>query len=94
MMMFPGQGAQHPGMAETLYRSRPVVREAVDECTDLLRAELGVDLRDVLFPRTGDSRAAGEAAALLERTEYTQPALFTVEYALARLWQSWGCSPI
>ncbi|MFI9257299.1 amino acid adenylation domain-containing protein [Streptomyces sioyaensis] len=113
VMMFPGQGAQHPGMGESLYRSEPVVRDAVDECAGLLRAELGTDLRAVLFPGAAfgspdvpgtdapgtdvpdsdASRTAGEAAALLERTEYTQPALFTVEYALARMWESWGVRP-
>ncbi|WP_405559641.1 amino acid adenylation domain-containing protein [Streptomyces sp. NBC_01180] len=92
VMMFPGQGAQHPGMAESLYRSQPVVREAVDECAGLLRHELGRDLRELLFPGDGPGRAA-DAAARLDRTEYTQPALFTVEYALARLWQSWGVQP-
>ncbi|WP_405911568.1 amino acid adenylation domain-containing protein [Streptomyces sp. NBC_00963] len=92
VMMFPGQGAQHPGMAESLYRTQPVVREAVDECAGLLRTELGQDLRELLFPGTDPARVA-EAAARLERTEYTQPALFTVEYALARLWQSWGVQP-
>ncbi|MEU6064801.1 amino acid adenylation domain-containing protein [Streptomyces sp. NPDC047082] len=92
VMMFPGQGAQYPGMAESLYRTQPVVRDAVDECAGLFRAELGRDLRELLFPGAGADRAA-EAAARLERTEYTQPALFTVEYALARLWHSWGLQP-
>ncbi|QMU70039.1 non-ribosomal peptide synthetase/type I polyketide synthase [Streptacidiphilus sp. P02-A3a] len=91
-MMFPGQGAQHPGMTESLYRSQPVLRDAVDECAALLRADLGADLRDLLFPGTDPARTAA-AAARLERTEYTQPALFTVEYALARLWHSWGVRP-
>ena len=32
-------------------------------------------------------------AARLSRTEFAQPALFVVEYALAQLWMSWGIRP-
>ncbi|MFC3574137.1 non-ribosomal peptide synthetase/type I polyketide synthase [Streptomyces yaanensis] len=95
VMMFPGQGAQHPGMAASLYRSQPVVRQVVDECAEQLRPELGLDLREMMFaaPDGPEAGREGGAATLLERTEYTQPALFTVGYALARLWESWGVLP-
>ncbi|GIH80216.1 SDR family NAD(P)-dependent oxidoreductase [Planobispora longispora] len=88
--LFSGQGAQYAGMGAGLYRTEPVFREAVDECAALLRDELGLDLRDLLFPADGEREAADER---LRQTALTQPALFTIEYALTRLWRSWGVEP-
>ncbi|HLM55240.1 MAG TPA: amino acid adenylation domain-containing protein [Pyrinomonadaceae bacterium] len=90
VFMFPGQGAQHVGMGLGLYRQERVFREQVDGCCETLRAHLGFDLRDVLYPRAGEE---AEAAGRLRQTQVTQPALFVVEYALARLWMSWGVRP-
>ena len=88
--LFPGQGAQHVRMAAGVYAAEPVFRDALDECAEVLRPELGFDLRGVLFPPAGEEDAAAER---LGRTAVTQPALFAVEYALARLWTSWGVRP-
>ena len=88
--MFPGQGAQHPNMGRQLWEREQVYRDALDRCADLLHPDLGLDLRDVLFPRAGEEEAA---AAGLGRTALTQPALFAVEYAVARLWMAWGVTP-
>ncbi|HEX7182532.1 MAG TPA: amino acid adenylation domain-containing protein [Thermoanaerobaculia bacterium] len=90
VFLFPGQGAQYPGMGGELYRSEPVFAAALDRCCELLEPELGLDLRSVLHPPEGES---GEAAERLEQTAFTQPALFAVEYALAHLWMSWGLRP-
>jgi acyl transferase domain-containing protein len=88
--LFPGQGAQHVRMAAGVHASEPVFRQALDRCAEPLRAELGFDLRDLLYPLDGDEDAA---AARLGQTAVTQPALFAVEYALAQLWMSWGVRP-
>ena len=80
--MFPGQGAQYPGMGSQLYRAEPVFRAAMDECAAELAGALDADLREIMFAPDGE--------ATLRRTAITQPALFTIEYSLARLWQSWG----
>ena len=88
--LFPGQGAQHVGMAGGLYRTEPVFRAALDQCCELLAPELGLDLRTVLFPAAEN---AGDAAREMARTAVTQPALFAVEYALAQLWMAWGVKP-
>ena len=89
--LFPGQGAQHPGMAEGLYRTEAVFRAQVDRAAEILRPRLGLDLRDLLFP--APDADAEEAARALSRTAVAQPALFTVEYALARLLAHWGLAP-
>jgi acyl transferase domain-containing protein len=88
--LLPGQGAQHPNMGRALYEGEAVFREEVDACAELLRPHLGLDLRELLYPESGSE---SEAAAQLQRTALTQPALFVVEYALAQLWRSWGVEP-
>jgi acyl transferase domain-containing protein/SAM-dependent methyltransferase len=90
VFMFPGQGAQYPGMAQGLYKSEPVVRDAINRCAQILEAEVGADLRKLLFP---PERKRAETAEALRDTKWAQPALFTVAYALAELWRSWGVQP-
>lgn len=86
--MFPGQGAQHPGMTSDLYESIDDYRHDVDFCAEFLKPLLGEDLRDVLFAEDG-----GDAAEKLKHTVLAQPAIFVVEWALARQWARWGLRP-
>jgi amino acid adenylation domain-containing protein len=88
--MFPGQGAQYAAMGRSLYQEEPVFRAAVDRCALLLEPHLGHDLRSALYPKDGDLDAATVA---LRSTALTQPALFTVEYALSQLWMGIGVRP-
>jgi glutamate-1-semialdehyde aminotransferase/acyl carrier protein len=62
----------------------------VDECAEVLRPLLGLDLRTLLYPQPGHEE---EASRRLKETFITQPALFVVEYALAQLWMQWGVAP-
>jgi amino acid adenylation domain-containing protein len=89
VFLFPGQGSQYLNMGRGLYEHEPAYRQAVDECATLLRDQLAVDIREVLYPAP-DSVGAEER---LKNTRYTQPALFVTEYALAQLWQNWGIQP-
>lgn len=89
--MFPGQGAQYAGMAQDLYRQEPVFRAEIDRCLRLLQPYLDYDLHALLLPQNDQKRSV--AAIRLEQTEVTQPALFVIEYALARLWMAWGVQP-
>ncbi len=90
VFMFTGQGAQRPNMGLGLYRGESEFRRRLDDCCDAFQTRLGLDLRDLLFPRAGGE---DEAARRLARTELTQPAMFAFEYALAKLWISWGIQP-
>lgn len=82
--LFPGQGSQHVGMARDLYEAEPEFRKTFDRCAAGFAEELGIDLTAEIF---------GADATGLESTDLAQPALFTVEYALAELALSFGVTP-
>jgi len=88
--MFPGQGSQYVNMGSNLYRDEIVFRDAVDRCAEILLPHLKVDLKTILYPAKGNEE---KASAQLQDTCYTQPSLFTIGYALSKLWMSWGISP-
>ncbi len=89
VFLFPGQGAQYLDMGRALYENEAVYRQAVDACAELLRGEIEVHIREVIYSTAPDE----EAEARLKDTRFTQPAIFVTEYALARLWMSWGIEP-
>ncbi|WP_062984479.1 type I polyketide synthase [Nocardia anaemiae] len=80
-LLLPGQGSQRAGMGQQLYEAFPAYRAALNDLCAAFDAHLDRPLRTVIF----DPDA-------LDRTEFTQPALFTVEVATYRLLESWGLS--
>ena len=77
-------------MGRRLYETEAMFRTEIDRGAERLRPELGLDLREVLYPSAGNE---AEASARLDETAVAQPALFVTEYALACLWMAWGVRP-
>ncbi|MCL1463267.1 type I polyketide synthase [Argonema galeatum] len=90
VFMFSGQGSQYINMSLELYQVEPTFREQIDLCSEILKPHLGIDLRHVLYPSESEAEAATNQ---LKQTAITQPALFAIEYSLAKLWMSWGVHP-
>jgi phthiocerol/phenolphthiocerol synthesis type-I polyketide synthase E len=85
VFLFPGQGAQYAGMVKELYEQEEVMRAIIDQGCRLFAQQTGVSLADSWFAAAGDHT--------INDTRYTQPAIFILEYAMAKLLLSWGISP-
>ncbi|RRS10215.1 SDR family NAD(P)-dependent oxidoreductase [Pseudoalteromonas sp. J010] len=82
--MFTGQGSQYKGMGQALYGINRVFKSTVDECEAFIEKAAGFSIKAVMW---------GADSKRLSQTEFTQPSLFVLEYALAKMWQSWGVQP-
>lgn len=87
--MFPGQGIQTVNMARELYDMEPIFRAELDNCALRLQPLLGLDIRELLYPAASQDPASSK----LDETRYAQPAIFCVEYALARTFIALGVKP-
>ncbi|MFW6169225.1 MAG: SDR family NAD(P)-dependent oxidoreductase [Planctomycetota bacterium] len=83
--LFSGQGCQYPGMARRLFETEPVFRDALLQCEELFADSLDLPLLALLHSQ--------KHAEQLNHTRYLQPALFSIQYALAELWRDWGITP-
>jgi acyl transferase domain-containing protein len=102
VFMFSGQGSQYENMGKELYETQSVFRETVDNCCNLLKPHLGFDLRTLIYPSLKSENTLPISLSphppispshSLTDTIYAQPVIFVVEYALAKLWMSWGIRP-
>lgn len=85
VFIFTGMGPQWPGMGKTLYQIEPTYREAIDHCDALYREYAQVSIRDEMMKADSDSR--------MSDPEVSQPANLMLQWALTRLWASWGIKP-
>jgi len=112
ILLLPGVGDHYVGMAYDLYQTWDVFKNELDRCARLLEPHLGMDIREIIYPRSLSWKKAGtkgiDLKKMLGRTSdetetpdtnrlnqtlCVQPALFSIEYALARLWEFFGVRP-
>ncbi|MCX6579229.1 MAG: amino acid adenylation domain-containing protein [Candidatus Aminicenantes bacterium] len=97
IFMFPGQGSQYTNMAIDLYKREPVFRQEIDRCFEILKPLIGYDLKEILYPFLEEYRSNKSNRTtipeMINQTEITQPVIFIIEYALAKLIMTWGIKP-
>ncbi|WP_163835887.1 non-ribosomal peptide synthetase/type I polyketide synthase [Spartinivicinus ruber] len=91
IFLFSGQGSQYVDMAQYFYTQEPEFQKTLDHCFSILKSQQGLDLASVIYPHSGLSKE--ESTSAINQTRMSQPALFCIEYSLAKLWESYGITP-
>ncbi|MCG8673433.1 MAG: SDR family NAD(P)-dependent oxidoreductase [Pseudomonadales bacterium] len=82
--LFTGQGSQYQGMAQKLYETNPIFKLAFDDCDLIFQQHSSTSLKDVFW---------GVDSSLINNTQFTQPAIFALQYALAMYLRSLDLKP-
>lgn len=82
--LYAGQGAQYCGMGQDLYKSSVVFKKHIDLCDHLFSKYIKKSIKDIVFTDNDN---------IIDTTEFTQPALFSIEYALTMMWMYYGLTP-
>jgi non-ribosomal peptide synthase protein (TIGR01720 family) len=88
--VFPSESEPYADMGRELYETEPTFRQHVEQCCLILKPHLDLDFRELLYP---DESERETAVVKLQQTCFARSTLFVIEYALAKLWMSWGISP-
>ncbi|BAY84414.1 putative beta-ketoacyl synthase [Calothrix parasitica NIES-267] len=89
VFMFPGQGSQYVNMGRQLYETETTFASYLDNCAEILKPHLGVDIRNLIYPR----QETAQTAEQLQQTAIAQTTIFSLEYSLACLLMEWGIKP-
>lgn len=93
VFMFSGLGSQYVDMGRDLYRSKVAFRETMDRCFEILSTLKDFDLKEILYPSSGNSSQGDRSTQSIDQPEISQVAIFVFEYALAQLLIRWGIKP-
>jgi len=91
VFLFPGQGAQYEEMGKQLYETQPEFRDQMDRCFEILNPIIKEDIKNIIYPEIEKENNVN--SSLIHQTELTQPLIFSLEYALAKLLMKWGIEP-
>lgn len=89
VFLFSGGGTQYINMGKDLFESETLFREKILECAEIIKTAVNFDLIDIIYSSNNQT----EKSEILKQPRYALPALFSIEYALAELWMSWGIKP-
>ncbi|KAF7455708.1 putative type I fatty acid synthase, partial [Cryptosporidium felis] len=85
---YTGQGCQYINMCKALYETEIVFRNEMNNCDKLLYPILGRSIISAIY-----CDKTTEAENLINNTSISQPAIFSIEYSLTKLWESNGIIP-
>ena len=86
VFMFTGQGSQYVNMGKLLYETNEVFKEAFVKCEKLFHPYLLCSIIELLYGEQADSD-------MIAKTAYAQPLIFSIEYALYKMWEQAGVKP-